>query len=136
MRVLVLAAMVAAPALARDAGVRGVDGPTAGTRCSGPDDCKVDVASGTCSIDGGVSSWPAPSQGGACGCVKNVCHSLWIEPVSCQTNADCAVATEPVVHPTRAAPTKKKPRPFRPCKDGEREPACIDAVCTIRKWKC
>jgi hypothetical protein len=133
MRALVVVLLVAAPVLAQDAGL---NGPTIGTRCSGPDDCKVDLASGTCTTDGGVSSWPAPKEGPACGCVKNVCRDLFIEKVSCRVDADCAIATEPVLHAIPAVPTKKKSKPFRPCKDGERQAVCTDSVCTIRKWKC
>ena len=133
MRALVVVLLVAAPVLSQDAGL---NGPTIGTRCSGAEDCKVDLASGTCTTDGGVSSWPAPKEGPACGCVKNVCRDLFIEKVSCRVDADCAIATEPVLHAIPAAPTKKKSKPFRPCKDGERQAVCTDSVCTIRKWKC
>ncbi|MBM4776674.1 MAG: hypothetical protein GQE15_03135 [Archangiaceae bacterium] len=116
--------------------VRGTDGPVAGTTCSGPDACKV--LEGSCSTDGGVSSWPAPKQGPACGCVKGVCQYLWIEPVACTRDAECALSTEPVLHAIKAAPSKKKQRPFRPCKDGERQAVCDEATktCAVRSWKC
>lgn len=133
MRPLLVVLLVAAPVLAQDGGV---NGPTIGTHCSGPDDCKVDVASGTCTTDGGVSSWPAPKEGPACGCVKNVCHFIVIEKVACRVDADCALATEPVLHAIPARPGKKKSKPFRPCKDGERQAVCSESVCTVRSWKC
>lgn len=118
--------------------VHGTDGPVAGTSCKGgPDDCKV-LDGTTCTTDGGVSSWPAPKEGPACGCVKGVCHYLWIEPVTCAKDFDCALSTEPVLHAIKAKPSKKKPRPFRPCKDGEREAICDPATktCAVRVWKC
>lgn len=116
--------------------VRGTDGPVAGTSCAAPTDCKVLEAS--CSTDGGVLSWPAPKQGAACGCVKGVCHYLWIEPVACTKDSDCALSTEPVLHAIKAKPSKKKPRPFRPCKDGERQAVCdeVTKTCAVRSWKC
>jgi len=138
---LALAVVVALPTVAEecDGGPcqqRGVNGPVAGTRCVGPDDCKVDLTNATCTTDGGASSWPAPARGPACGCVKGACAYLRIEPVSCRVDADCALATEPVLHVIAAPPSKKKPRPFRPCKDGERQAVCVNQRCAIRAWSC
>ena len=42
MRALLVVLGFATPVLAQDGGV---NGPTIGTRCSGPDDCKVDLVS-------------------------------------------------------------------------------------------
>jgi len=137
MRTGLLLLLLAAPALAQDGGVsRGVNGPVAGTHCTTRDDCKLSGL--TCSTDQGTSTWPTPEEGGACGCVKNVCHYVWIEPIACSRDSDCALATEPVVHPVRAPPSKKKAKPFRPCKDGEREPICdpTSRRCVVRGWKC
>ncbi|MBL8922297.1 MAG: hypothetical protein JNJ54_25830 [Myxococcaceae bacterium] len=128
MSVIVVLCLTAEPA-------RGANGPVAGTSCTGPDDCKV-LDGTTCSTDGGVSSWPAPKTGPACGCVRGVCHYVWIEPVACTKNSDCALATEPVLYPVKA--TKKRLRPFRPCKDGEHEAVCDrrTKTCLIRGWEC
>lgn len=115
--------------------VHGTNGPVAGTTCKGPDDCKV-LDGTTCTTDGGVSSWPAPKEGPACGCVNGTCHYVWIAPVACVKDADCALVTEPVLHAVKAK--KKRLRPFRPCKDGERDAVCDQAakVCVVRGWKC
>lgn len=115
----------------------GTNGPVAGTSCKGPDDCRV-LDGRTCSTDGGVSSWPAPKEGPACGCVKNVCHYLWIEPVACRKANDCAVELVPVLHAVKARPTKKKRRPFRPCEDGEHDAVCdlTTKTCSVRSWDC
>lgn len=138
MRAALVLVALAVPALAQDGGslARGVDGPVTGTQCFGPDDCLLDGT--TCSTDAGVSTWPAPKEGPACGCVAKVCHYVFIEPVSCARDADCALSTEPVLHPVKAAPAKQKAKPFRPCKDGERQAICDAATkrCTIRTWKC
>jgi hypothetical protein len=115
---------------------RGTNGPVEGTHCSGaPEECKVSGA--TCSTESGTPTWPAPKEGPACGCVKNVCHYVWIEQVACVKDADCELRTEPVVHVVKAT-SKKKQKKFRPCKDGTREAICDPEakICAVRAWRC
>jgi hypothetical protein len=116
---------------------RTAPGPTAGTSCRFPMDCRVDLASGTCTTDGGVSAWPPPAEGPACGCVAGQCHVTWIEPVACRTNADCGIELLPVPRPVKASRVKRG-RPFRPCIDGERQPVCDTEArrCVMRTYKC
>lgn len=112
----------------------GVNGPVEGTQCSGVDSCKVSGLS--CTTDGsGESSWPAPKEGPACGCVKGVCHFVWIEPVACKRDTDCELRLEPVAHAVKA--TKKQKR-LRPCIDGSRQAQCEPETktCVVRAWKC
>lgn len=116
---------------------RRADGPTRGTSCRFAQDCRVDRAAGVCTTDGGVSAWPPPTEGLACGCLRNECHAVWIEPVSCSADVDCALSETPV---PRAVAAKKgaKKKPFRPCVDGERTAVCDVKArrCTIVSYRC
>jgi hypothetical protein len=78
--------------------------------------------------------WPV---GDLCSCGPDgTCNHRSVEPVPCQSAADCWVEGQGAdAHPIpRPAPLKG--REFEPCKDGERAPVCIDSHCSMNTYRC
>jgi hypothetical protein len=110
---------------------------TEGT-CEADTDCAVDVGTGTCHVGGETHIGPIQQSGPVCVCQASACELTWVEPIPCETFAECSWEREPRLRPTRA----KTPRtqPVEPCVDGEIDAVCEGEegakTCRIRAWKC
>jgi hypothetical protein len=100
--------------------------------------CALDRASGTCAPGKDDDFRPNREIGPRCDCDSHVprrCQFAWLDPIACTSVEDCWVDPAPFSHPIRR-PRSKKGKKFRPCKDGEVAPACMDGHCTTRAYGC
>jgi hypothetical protein len=106
--------------------------------CGAGNDCGLESATARC--EPGLHSDFEPSDrfvGPVCACnwSDHRCHLSWLEPVTCQSVDDCWVDETPNLHPIRRPP-RMRGRVFRPCRDGENAPACVNGRCTVRGFTC
>lgn len=100
--------------------------------------CGLDRAAGRCAPGRDDDLRPQPLVGPRCDCDSHVpqrCHFSWLDPITCTSVDDCWVERLPFAHPIKR-PRSKKGKRFRPCKDGERAPACQDGRCTLLAYGC
>ncbi|MFO7567708.1 MAG: hypothetical protein R6X02_34015 [Enhygromyxa sp.] len=100
--------------------------------------CGLDQGAGRC-VAG--SSLGANRQrrdvGPACHCddERLECRFVWVEPIECETVEACWVSDSRPHHPV-PRPKSKRGRKFRPCRDGEVGPACLDGRCSLVAHRC
>jgi hypothetical protein len=108
------------------------------TDCNYTEGCALDRAAGRCAPGRDDDPRPQPMVGPRCDCDSKVpqrCHYSWLDPVACSSVEDCWVEHLPYAHPIKR-PRSKKGKKFRPCKDGERAPACEKGTCTLLAYGC
>lgn len=108
------------------------------TACTSIPGCVLDVGAGACAPGNDPDSRPLGEPGPHCRCdgrEPRRCHYVWIDPVPCESDADCWVSEEDFTRPI-ARPRKLRGKRFRPCKDGERAPVCERGRCTVRGYTC
>lgn len=106
--------------------------------CKDSGDCDVDVTTGQCEPNiVSDDEFRVRFSGPICRCLPkdSRCHLRWVEPVACKTADDCWLEELPLLHAI-PRPKRLKGKKFRPCVDGEHEPACIQGTCTIRGFTC
>lgn len=100
--------------------------------------CGLDEAAGRCLVGERLeANRRRRDQGPACLCdaASDRCEFRWVEPVPCQSDAECWLSDQAPRHPI-ARPKRLRGQKFRPCRDGELAPACMDGACTLRAYKC
>jgi hypothetical protein len=104
--------------------------------CSSHAECGLDVAGGRCFVGHQAGIGPIWQTGPMCGCdaESGRCVFEFVEPVACESFADCWYATEPRLHPIPAPAPREAP--VEPCVDGEIDAVCADGVCRIVAWDC
>ena len=108
------------------------------TDCNYTEGCALDRAAGRCAPGRDADPRPQPMIGPRCDCDSHVpqrCHYSWLDPIACTSVEDCWVERLPYAHPIKR-PRSKKGKKFRPCKDGERAPACDKGHCTLLAYGC
>lgn len=111
---------------------------TADADCNYTEGCALDLAAGRCAPGRDADPRPQPMVGPRCDCDSHVpqrCHFSWLDPIACTSVEDCWVERLPYAHPVKRPPSKKGKK-FRPCKDGERAPACENGHCTLLAYGC
>ena len=106
--------------------------------CNYTEGCALDRAAGRCAPGRDADPRPQPMVGPRCDCDSHVpqrCHFSWLDPIACTSVEDCWVEHLPYAHPIKR-PRSRKGKKFRPCKDGERAPACEKGQCTLLAYGC
>lgn len=68
--------------------------------CDTDADCDVNLSGGGCLPHEGYQARPTVREHGPyCICLESTCTYGWVDPVPCDTNEDCAISTEPFLHP-------------------------------------
>ena len=107
--------------------------------CTTDADCTIDVGNGRCYVASGRMA-PIIRQGPLCTCnvASGQCEYDWVDPVPCETFADCWYSREPRLHPILAPSPRQAP--FEPCVDGEIDSVCVGEegarFCRVVAWDC
>ena len=75
--------------------------------------------------------------GPACSCDADSleCRFVWVEPIACETVADCWVSDGRPHYPI-ARPKALRKQKFEPCRDGEVAPTCAAGRCSLLAYGC
>jgi hypothetical protein len=110
--------------------------------CKSDDDCALDHGGGACKPGKREATSPLAEQGPLCRCdVKaGACVFKWHGPISCKTYKDCSWSLNPLRPESSKDVPRPKPKPIRPCVDGERDSECVGdgaaKTCRVVGWPC
>jgi hypothetical protein len=114
---------------------------SASEACTADEGCGFAPAIGRCVADPRANQQPAVvDQGIVCYCDAGRCATLRVLPVACESDASCAIATDPRPHPI-AADAAHPHHAGRPCR-GATGPFALSAaceltnLCTLRRHAC
>ncbi len=105
--------------------------------CALDADCGYDPVAKRCLADPRANRQPPiVDQGILCFCDDARCGTLVVPPVPCESDASCAVRTDPRPHPVAADATHPHER-GRPCRDFIFSTTCERTnICTMHRLSC
>jgi hypothetical protein len=105
--------------------------------CASDADCGYDPVRERCAADPRANRQPLLlDQGIVCYCEGAACGTLRVLPVPCESDASCAVATDPRPHPVAAGAAHPHER-GRPCRDFTISTTCERTnICTLHRLRC